>query len=62
MPRFVTYFEALSPGMKARLDPNFRLFAQREPDYEMSISKKDGDIPQSSRTAPATVKREPSRY
>jgi hypothetical protein len=57
MFRFVTHLEALTSGMKAKLDPNFRLSTVQNPDYLTSIPKKDMDLPHSSPALQPVVKR-----
>ncbi len=46
----VTYLDALSSGMKARIDPTSRLLARREPAYMVYIPPKDVSLLQSNRT------------
>jgi hypothetical protein len=57
MYRFVTHLEALTPGMKAKLDPNFRLSTVQNPEYATSIPRKDTDFPHSSPALQPVVKR-----
>ena len=57
MFRFVTHLETLTPGMKAKLDPNFRLSTGQKPSYVASIPKRDMDFPHSNPTLQPIVKR-----
>jgi len=57
MFRFVTHLEALTSGMKAKLDPNFRLSTVRNPGYVTSIPKKDMNFPHSNPASQPVVKR-----
>ena len=56
MFRFVTHLEALTPGMKAKLDPNFRLSTVQNPGYVTSIPRKDMDSPHSNPALQPVVK------
>lgn len=57
MYRFVSYLDALSPGMKAKLDPNFRLAKPQEPVYAVPFPQKGAEFPSSSHTPPPIAKR-----
>lgn len=57
MFRFVTHLEALTSGMKAKLDPNFRLSTVRNPGYVTPIPRKDMDFPNSKPALQPVVKR-----
>ena len=57
MFRFVTHLETLTSGMKAKLDPNFRLSTVRNPSYVTSIPRKDMDFPHSNPALQPVVKR-----
>jgi hypothetical protein len=57
MYRFVTHLEALSPGMKAKLDPNFRLSTVQKSEDVTSIPRKDTDFPHSSPALQPVIKR-----
>jgi len=57
MFRFVTYLETLTSGMKAKLDPNFRLSTGQKPSYVASIPREDIDFPLSNPILRSTVKR-----
>jgi len=57
MFRFVTYLDTLTSGMKAKLDPNFRLSTRRKPSYVASIPRKDMDFPLSNPILRSVVKR-----
>jgi len=56
MFRLVTYLDALTPGMKAKLDPNFRLSAGQKPIYVASIPRKDMDFAHSNPTLRSIAK------
>lgn len=45
MSSVVTYLETLTPGMNARLDPNFRLSTLPRPVYHVPIPKRNVDFP-----------------
>lgn len=57
MFRLVTHLEALTPGMKAKLDPNFRLSTVQNPSYLTSTPRKDINFPHSSPALQPVVKR-----
>ncbi len=50
MTMVVTYFDTLSSGMKARLDPNFRLSTRREQVYTTYPPQKEVDSTRPNRT------------
>ena len=57
MFRFVTHLEALTSGMKAKLDPNFRLSTVQNRGYVTPIPRKDMDFPNSNPALQPVVKR-----
>ena len=62
MTMLITYFDTLSSGMKAKLDPNFRLSTRREPVYVVPIPHKKVDFAHSGHTLPPIAKRNQTKY
>ena len=56
MFRLVTHLDTLTPGMQAKLDPNFRLSTGRKPSYVMSVPKRDMDFNHSNPAAQSIIK------
>jgi len=46
----VTYFDTLSSGMKAKLEPNYRLSAKQKPACVLSVPRTSEDSPGSHPT------------
>ena len=56
MFRLVTYLDTLTPGMKAKLNPNFRLSTGQKPIYVASAPRKDMDFAHSNPTLRSIIK------
>jgi len=56
-----TYLDKLTPGMKARLDPTFRLLTSPKPVYHISIPRRNVDFLHSKPTMLSITKRKSSR-
>lgn len=63
----ITYLDSLSPGMRARLDPAFRIPRQQGPNYVFKVNGTKVDSRQSKNgpqplTRPKTIRKKANGY